>query len=80
MIHLDKLGFELKSGDFVCAHYAGFRQGLGIFKITGITPKMIRLINLETKNNKAHLRYARDTVRLTSMQVKSLLFTALKNI
>jgi hypothetical protein len=78
--HIDKLGFEVAVGDFVCGYYG---NNIEFFKVVKLTPKMICLHYYKAKPRKGaaprlHRRYAQDMIKLSEEQTKRLVFKVLQ--
>lgn len=76
MAHQDMLGYEVSIGDFVCGPY---NNELGIFKVIDLTPKMIKVQHYKGKTARSiRAAYARDIIKLTDEQAKSIVFAVVK--
>ena len=59
--HKDLLGREIVQGDFVAAPY---QNSLTIFKVSRLTPKMLKLSNISVRRASEVSRYPHDSVLL----------------
>jgi hypothetical protein len=76
MTHLDKFCAEVDVGDYVCGSYS---NGLAVFRVVDITPKMIKIQHYLGKTERSiRSCYARDVIKLTELQEQSLLMEVLK--
>ena len=60
----DLFGQAIDIGDFVIG---GHGHGLAIYKVTKITPKMIRIVNVKARTNsakKGQLRYCNELAKI----------------
>lgn len=79
MEHFDKFDAKVSVGDYVLGAYGNMIDGLGVFEVIDVSPKMIKIRYIKGKTNRSIKQvYARHMIKLSKLQEKSMLMTVLR--